>query len=88
MKVLKIGAVWCKECLVMKPMWEEIEKSIPGFEAEFFDADESPDILEKHSVKDIPTFIFFDKEGGEILRLTGIQNKDELIKIVKENLDK
>ena len=29
MKVLKFGAVWCPECLVMRPLWEEIEKEIP-----------------------------------------------------------
>ena len=40
MKVLKFGAIWCKECLVMRPMWGEIEKEIPDLETEYHDADE------------------------------------------------
>lgn len=88
MKVLKFGAIWCKECLVMKPVWEDIEEEIPGFKTEYYDADESPDVLKKYNVKDIPVFIFLDKDGQEILRLQGVQNKDDLVKLVKENLDK
>ena len=60
MKVLKFGAIWCKECLVMKPMWQDIEASIPELVAEYYDADENPEVLEKYSVKDIPVFIFLD----------------------------
>lgn len=72
----------------MKPMWDEIEQNIPGFEAEFYDADESPDVVKKYNVDIIPTFIFLDKEEAEITRLKGIQNKDKLEQIVKDNLDK
>ena len=45
-------------------------------------------ILKEYEVKNIPEFIFLDKNDKEFLRLQGIQNKDELIKIIKENLDK
>ncbi len=88
MKVLKFGAIWCKECLVMKPMWVEIEEGIPELKTEYYDADENPKILKEYNIKDIPVFIFLDKEGKEFLRLNGVQNKEEIIKIVKENLDK
>ena len=88
MKLLKFGAVWCKECLVMKPMWVEIEKEIPELEAEYFEADECPEVLKKYDVKDVPVFIFLDKNGNELSRLQGLQNKEELVKIVKENIDK
>jgi len=88
MKVLKFGAVWCKECLVMRPMWQEIEKEISELKTEYYEADEHPDLLKKYNIKDIPVFIFLDKDGNEFLRLQGMQNKEELIKIVKENLNK
>lgn len=88
MKLLKFGALWCKECLVMEPMWAEIEKEIPELQSEYFESDEHPDLLEKYNVKEIPTFIFLDKNGNEILKLDGLQNKEELVKIVKENLNK
>lgn len=86
MKILKFGAIWCKECLVMRPMWEEIEKLIPGLKTDYFEADENPEVLKKYNVKDIPVFIFLDKNGEELLRLEGMQEKNELIELVKENL--
>ena len=88
MKVLKFGAIWCTECLVMKPMWQEIEVLMPDLKTEYYDADDNPEMLEKYGIKDIPVFIFFNKNNQEIMRLCGIQNKDDLIKVVKENFDK
>ena len=88
MKVLKFGAIWCKECLVMRPMWEDIEKEIPELVTEYYDADESPDILDKYEAEKIPVFVFLDKDNNVILKLQGIQSKDELVKLIKENLDK
>ena len=72
----------------MKPIWEEVEKNAQGLDTEYYDADENSEILKKYRVLNVPTFIFLDKKGGEILRLEGLQNKEELLKIVKENLDK
>lgn len=88
MKVLKFGAVWCTECLVMKPMWGEVEDEIPELETIYYDADNDVGMLEKYGVKNIPVFIFLNKEEKEILRLKGVQNKENLIKTVQENLDK
>ncbi len=88
MKVLKFGAIWCKECLVMKPMWQEIETEISELKTEYYDADENPEKLEEYKVENIPVFIFLDKNNTEILRLQGAQNKEELTRLVKENLDK
>ena len=88
MKLLKIGALWCKECLVMKPMWVEIEQEIPELQSEYYEADDHPDLQKEYNVKEIPTFIFLDKDNKEFLRLEGLQNKEELVKVVQENLDK
>jgi len=88
MKVLKIGAVWCMECLVMRPMWEEIEAEMLELKTEYFDIDESPEIKEKYGIEDVPVFIFLDENGNEILRLEGLQNKEELVKIIKDYLKK
>jgi len=88
MKVLKFGAIWCRECLVMRPIWEEIEKEISGFKTEYYDADENPEAIKKYKIEDVPVFVFLDKNGQEFFRLEGSQNKDELTKIIKENLNK
>jgi len=72
----------------MRPTWEEIEKELPELKTEYYDADEHPEALKKYNIKDVPVFIFLDKDDNEILRLEGAQNKEELIKLVKENLDR
>ena len=87
MRILKFGAVWCLQCLVMRPVWEEIEAEIRELETEYFDIDENPEVKEKYNITDVPIFIFLDKNGKEILRLEGLQNKEELVKIIKGYLE-
>jgi thiol-disulfide isomerase/thioredoxin len=88
MKVLKFGAVWCKECLVMRPMWEEIEKEIPNLQTEYFDADENPDLLKKYDLRILPSFVFLDKNNQIIITLKGIQNKEDLLRYINDNISK
>jgi thiol-disulfide isomerase/thioredoxin len=89
MKVLKIGAVWCPGCLIMKPRWKEIESELPWLETEYFDFDESKDIVEKYNINDkLPVFIWLDKNGNELKRLQGEIEKDVLLKVIEENKDK
>jgi len=76
------------QCLVMRPVWEEIEAEIRDLETEYFDIDENPEVKEKYGLKDVPIFIFLDKDGNEILRLEGLQNKEELVKIIRGYLEK
>lgn len=89
MKVLKFGAVWCSGCLVMKPRWQEIEKEYTWLKNEYYDYDKDKEMVEKYKIdKNLPTFIFLDKEDKEFLRLSGEPSKDELVKILLENKDK
>jgi thiol-disulfide isomerase/thioredoxin len=89
MKVLKFGAVWCSGCLIMKPRWEEIEADMPDLVTEYYDFDKDKDMVEKYNIDHtLPVFIFLDKEENEILRLTGEADKDKLIDVINENLDK
>ena len=87
MKVLKIGASWCADCKIMVPRWEEIEKEHPWLETEMIKLDDEPDASEKYKMTSIPTFIFFDKEGKEILRMSKLVEKDVLVKAILENKD-
>ena len=64
MKVIKIGAVWCPGCLVMRPRWAEIEKENPWLKTEYLDFDGDKEEVEKYHVEDgvLPAFIFLDKD--------------------------
>lgn len=90
MKVIKIGAVWCSGCLVMKPRWEEIEKENPWLETMYLDYDENQKEVEKYKIEKgvLPVFVFLDKKGEEFLRLEGEIEKSKLLKVISENKDK
>ena len=89
MKLLKIGAVWCPGCLVMKPRLQEIEKEIPELVTEFYDFDKDKEVMQKYSVNHkLPVFIFLDKNENEISRLTGEIDKKDLIKVINDNITK
>ncbi|MGB2762652.1 MAG: thioredoxin family protein [Minisyncoccales bacterium] len=88
MKVLKIGEKGCEDCKIMGPRFKEIEKENPWLETEYIEADEHPEIVEKYNLLSIPSFIFLNKEGKEILRFSKIVEKDVLIKAILENNDK
>lgn len=84
MKVIKVGASWCSGCHVMKPRWAEIEKENPWLETEFYDYDESPEIVEKYNIgENLPSAIFLDDDGKELKRYNGEVAKDELLQALK-----
>jgi len=90
MIVLKIGALWCNGCLVMRPRWSEIEKDNPWLETKYHDFDTEKEIVEKYNIDSgkLPVCIFLDRENKEILRLTGEIEKSELVKLINEYKDK
>ena len=90
MKVIKIGAIWCNGCLVMRPRWEEIEKENPNLKTEYIDFDNDKDTVNKYKITSgvLPVFIFEDNQGNEFLRLSGEIEKEKLLQIIKENQDK
>lgn len=89
MKLLKFGAVWCNGCIEMKPRCKEIEAENPWVQSEFFDYDERPDMVEKYDItKELPTFVFLDKDGNEIQRMSGVFSKEKMLEVINANKDK
>lgn len=86
MKVLKFGALWCNGCLVMKPRWSEIEKENPWLKTEYFDFDKDKKQVSKHGIDSgvLPVFIFLDKNGQELLRLSGEVDKKDLVSSINK----
>ena len=90
MKVIKIGAIWCNGCLVMKPRWGEIEREDKSLVTEYYDYDQDKEIVHKYHIDSgvLPVFIFLDKRGKEILRLTGGVEKEKIIRLIQEHKEK
>ena len=85
MKIIKIGSTWCAGCIVMKPIWEEIEKEIK-LNTEYYDFDIYEDMLkEKYHIGDkLPIIIFLDENNNELERIIGEIKKDDLLNIIKK----
>jgi thioredoxin-related protein len=89
MKVLKFGAAWCSGCLVMKPRWKEIEAENPWLKTEYYEFDDSKEMVEKYKIdQNLPVFVFLDKEGNEFLRLNGEIEKEKLLEVINQNKDR
>lgn len=82
MKIIKIGAVWCPGCLVMKKIWNNIVKD---YELDIVELDYDMDNEEvsKYNVgKILPVVIFLDNNGNELERLIGEQKENKIIEII------
>lgn len=89
MKILKFGAVWCPGCLVMRPIFKQIESEMPDLKTEYFDYDMDEETINKWDVgKILPVFIFLDEKDSEILRLIGEQKKAKLVELINEHKNK
>ena len=87
MKVIKIGSSWCSGCIVMKPLWQNIEKEY-RINTEYYDYDIYEDLLkEKYHIGDkLPIAIFLDDNNKEITRIIGETKKEKIIEIIRGNL--
>lgn len=84
MKIIKISAIWCPACLIMRPIMNEIEKMFPNIEQIEYDYDLDEDEIKKYNVGNIlPVFIVLDKDK-EITRIIGEKKKEEVINLLKE----
>lgn len=88
MKVIKIGASWCQGCKIMGPRWKEIEAENPWLKTEFYDFDQNKEIVSKHNPTAMPSFIFLDENGNEILRLSGEVDKIKIVEVINQNKNK
>ena len=90
MKVIKVGAVWCATCLAMKPAWQKVEQQLPWLETEYFDFDQDQEKIKSYRIESdqVPVFVFLDKEGKEIKRLTGEHKPEELVDLCEALKDK
>lgn len=84
MKIIKIGAVWCPGCLVMKKVWNSI---LSQYELDIIelDYDMDNDEVKKYNVGNVlPVVIFCDNNYNELERLIGEQNESKLIEVIEK----
>lgn len=80
-KLVDLGAGKCQACKAMAPVLEEAKKLFAGIaDVEFIDVWENRDAGAKYGIRMIPTQIFFDASGKEVLRHEGFFPMEEIQK--------
>lgn len=81
MKIVRISAIWCSSCIIMKSRLNEIlkDKNI-----EVVDLDYDTDEIEEYNVGDILPVIIKLKNNKEIDRLVGEHSKKEIESFIGE----
>ncbi|MBE1424468.1 thioredoxin 1 [Desulfomicrobium macestii] len=81
--MVDIGAKACIPCKMMIPVIESLSEEYEGRAAiVFIDVWKNPDETPKFGLRAIPTQIFYDKDGKEVMRHEGYFSKEEIIKVL------
>ena len=83
MKIVKIGAMWCPGCIVMKKIWDEIEKKYP-IEIVSYDLDMDNEEVKKYDVGSTLPVIIFYKDDKEYKRLIGEKKLEDIENVIME----
>lgn len=84
MKIIKIGAIWCPGCLVMKKIWKNIEKNNELNIIEL-DYDLDKEEVEKYNIGNVlPVVIFLNDNEQELERLIGEQKEEKILEIINK----
>ena len=84
MKIIKIGALWCPTCIIMKSKLKELAMSRPRLIVNFVDIDESPEIKQRYAIEDVPTIIVLDDADNVVEKFQGATALDRLLKSIEE----
>lgn len=77
--VVDFGSVGCAACKQMEPVLDALRAKYENKAAVLFiNVNEEPILTARYGVKGIPTQIFFDKDGKETRRHTGVLSLDEM----------
>ena len=85
MRIVKIGAIWCPGCLVMKKVWKSIISNYPELDITEYDLDMDKDEVAKYNPgKVLPIVIFLDDNDQELERIIGEVKEEELVERINE----
>lgn len=80
--LIDFWASWCGPCRMMSPVIDEIAEEMgETVKVCKINIDEEKNLAVKYNVMSIPTFIVL-KNGKEVGRSIGVQDKEEIIKMI------
>lgn len=83
MKILRVSAIWCPSCIIMRPIYDEIAKKY-NYESQELDYDFDEDEVNKLEVgRKLPVAIIYDDNGLERTRICGEKKINEIEEIIE-----
>ena len=76
--VIKMGSSWCKPCLQLKPIFDEVIQEIDDIKVVEIDVEEHPDIASDYKVRGVPCVIVTDENDNVLAMKTGMMTKEQL----------
>jgi thioredoxin 1 len=84
-EVKQFSASWCGPCKMLSPIMKEVKNEITEATFQYVDVDENGDLASKYGVRGVPTVVI-EKDGVEVKRLVGMQQKVVLLNAIKSYL--
>lgn len=82
--VVDFYAEWCKPCVMLSPILEDVAKEFPNVEFYKVDVEDLPEVSSYYKVKNIPALFYFPVDG-EKQATFGVLNKDAIILKIKQS---
>jgi thioredoxin 1 len=80
-------AEWCGPCKVQSPILKEIAAEMGAkIKVIKIDVDKNQQIASQYNIQGVPTLMLF-KNGNTLWRQSGVTAKDQLINIIKNNIN-
>ena len=79
-------ASWCGSCRLMMPSVHQLSQElVDDLRVAKVDVEAHAELADRLGVKSIPTLILY-RDGAEVMRVSGVKSKTELLRLVKEHL--
>lgn len=79
-------APWCRPCLTLGPIIDELANEYNNVRIGKMDADENEDTLKELGIRSIPTILIY-KDGEIVERHVGGASKDQLKSLIDKHLN-
>lgn len=88
-KVIKFSATWCGPCRVIAPIFDKISNMDEFKDIEFskidIDDEDSSDLVEEYSIRNVPTIVIVNKDNNEVIRkIIGAVQESVITSTLKE----